>query len=74
MAQSSEVDDNGAALHALLKASIHPRKREDALASDDIFAKLNIARFREAALKLKGVNLYGKLQPATPPVLYDPPG
>jgi len=62
------------ALKELLTTCIPPRKREDVLGSEDIFNKLNLARYRDAALKLRGAQLYGKLQTATPPVLYEPPG
>lgn len=71
MQQGSSADD---ALCALIASSIPPRKREEALGHDDIFSKLGLARYRDAALNLKGARLYSKLQTAAPPVLFDPPG
>ncbi|KAI8465107.1 MAG: pectin lyase fold/virulence factor [Monoraphidium minutum] len=61
-------------LRALLQASVPPRKREEVTGADDIFSKLGLARYRDAALNLRGRGLYSKLQTAAPPVLYDPPG
>jgi hypothetical protein len=69
-AAAAEAD----ALRTLLAASLPQRKREEVLGSDDIFVKLNLARYRDAALNLKGARLFSKVQTATPAVLHDPPG
>lgn len=71
---SSAGAEDTEALRALLTQCVHVRKRDEVTGSDDIFTKLNLARYRDAALNLKGRGLYSKLQTAVPPVLYDPPG
>ena len=73
-APSGGGGNGGDALRTLLAQCIHPRKRDGVTGSDDIFAKLNLARYRDAALNLKGRGLYSKLQTAVPPVLHEPPG
>jgi hypothetical protein len=71
---SSSGSDDAAALRALLQSFIPPRKREDVTGGDDIFSKLGLSRYRDAALNLQGRGLYSKLQTAVVPLLYDPPG
>lgn len=71
---SARPGGSGDALRALLASSIAPRTREPALGSDDLFATLGLAKFRDAAMGLKGSRLWAKVQPAAPPVLHDPPG
>ncbi|GBF88480.1 hypothetical protein Rsub_01193 [Raphidocelis subcapitata] len=70
----SGTGPDAAAVRATLAALVPPRAREEVLASDDAFAKLGLARFRDAALGLRGSRLYAKLQTAAPAVLHDPPG
>jgi hypothetical protein len=73
-AQQQHVAPDAAAVRETVAALVPRRTREDVLGSDDAFAKLGLARFRNAALTLKGSRLYAKLQTAAPPVLHDPPG